>query len=162
MSLTPRQWLNVTARTTVWLVIFLVWLQLQKPAGASLDAARPGRLGALGAILVLGGVALLLWSVVILAGAIPGEARLTGHLIDRGPYRYSRNPLYLAAAAVCLGIYLLYAPMRGVDLVIGVLLGALVQWAVVRLEEPATRRRLGSAFETYERRVPRWLPGPWQ
>ena len=74
---------------------------------------------------------MLLWCGVILAGAAAGESGLTGQLIERGPYRYSRNPLYLSAAAVCLGIYLLYAPMRAFDLVIGVVLVTLVHWAVV-------------------------------
>ena len=149
------------ARSAVWVVFLFVWLQLQKPAGVSLAAVRIGALGAVGAVLVLIGVWVLLWSIMTLARSISGHSRLTGALIEGGPYHYSRNPLYLSAAAVCAGIYLLYAPFRLEDIGIAVMLAALVQWAVIRLEEPATSRRLGSAFEEYKQRVPRWLPGPW-
>ena len=142
-------------------MFFLLWLHRQKPAGASLAAVRRDALGAAGAVLVLTGVAGLLWSVMTLARSIAVDTGLTGALIERGPYRYSRNPLYLSAAAVCVGISLLYAPFRLGDIGIAVVLAVLVQWAVVRLEEPATSRRLGSAFEAYKQRVPRWLPGPW-
>jgi protein-S-isoprenylcysteine O-methyltransferase Ste14 len=159
-SLNRAQWQNAAARSAVWVVFFLLWLHLQKPTGASLAAVRRDALGAAGALLVLMGIAGLLWSVMTLARAIAGDARLTGAVIEGGPYHYSRNPLYLSAAAVCAGIYLLYAPFRFGDIGIAVVLVVLVQWAVVRLEEPATSRRLGSAFEDYKRRVPRWLAGP--
>jgi protein-S-isoprenylcysteine O-methyltransferase Ste14 len=34
----------------------------------------------------------------------------------------------------------------------------IVHIVVVRLEEPATRRRFGPDYEDYCRRVPRWIP----
>jgi hypothetical protein len=77
MGLTTRQWQNAAARTAVWAVFFALWVQLQKPAGASLAAVRFDALGAAGAILALGGLAVLLWSVMTLAGSIEGDARLT-------------------------------------------------------------------------------------
>jgi protein-S-isoprenylcysteine O-methyltransferase Ste14 len=161
MGLTTRQWQNAAARTAVWAVFFALWVQLQKPAGASLAAVRFDALGAAGAILALGGLAVLLWSVMTLARGVAVDSRLTETLIDQGPYRYSRNPLYLSGAAVCAGIHLLYAPLRIRDIGSALVLAALVQWAVVRLEEPATYRRFGAAFDAYKQRVPRWLPGPW-
>jgi protein-S-isoprenylcysteine O-methyltransferase Ste14 len=69
-----------------------------------------------------------------------------------------RNPIYLAGAPIFLGIYLLYAEWRRVDVIAALALPLVFHGMVVRLEEPALRKRLGSAYEEYCRRVPRWIP----
>src|SRR5205085_2616744 len=105
--------------------------------------------GAAGAVLMIGGLGLLAWCVMILGASIDSGTGQIGGLIDRGPYRYSRNPLYLAAATVCIGIYLLYAPFQAFDAVKFLVIAALVQFAIVRIEEPATRKRVGPAYDNY-------------
>ena len=66
--------------------------------------------------------------------------------------------MYLAGAPIFLGIYLLYGQWRGADIVAALILPMVFHLLVVRLEEPALRRRLGSAYDEYCRRVPRWIP----
>ena len=72
-----------------------------------------------------------------------------------GPYRHTRNPLYLAALGVYLGvalwvdsaILLLLVPMVAVGLHRGVVLP----------EERYLERKFGSAYTQYRARVRRWL-----
>jgi protein-S-isoprenylcysteine O-methyltransferase Ste14 len=84
---------------------------------------------------------------------IPNRPATT--LVIAGPYRFTRNPMYvgLALLTVALGIFLgtwwptvLLAPAL-----------ALIRVAVIRLEEEYLRRRFGSEYDTYTRQVRRWL-----
>ena len=65
---------------------------------------------------------------------------------------------YLAVAAIFVGVSTLYAPWGVRDLLGAGLVAILIHVFVVRREEPATRRRLGSVYDAYYTRVPRWLP----
>ncbi|MGW1807250.1 methyltransferase family protein [Streptomyces sp. NPDC002078] len=83
-------------------------------------------------------------------------------LVVSGPYRYVRNPIYVAVVAVLLGQGLLLAR----PVVFGYAAGAWVlTWAFVRwYEEPGLVRRFGAEYERYCRAVPAWRPRrtPWQ
>jgi protein-S-isoprenylcysteine O-methyltransferase Ste14 len=77
-------------------------------------------------------------------------------LVISGPYRFVRNPGYLAALAVVAGQGLWFASA-------GVLLYALVVAGifhvfVVAVEEPALHASFGAEYDAYRHRVPRWLP----
>jgi protein-S-isoprenylcysteine O-methyltransferase Ste14 len=73
-----------------------------------------------------------------------------------GPFRYVRNPIYVAGIALLLGVSLLYSPWSAVDLVAPMVLLVFFHLRIVRAEEPALRRRFGPTYEEYCRRVPRW------
>ncbi|MCI3274122.1 methyltransferase family protein [Streptomyces cylindrosporus] len=82
-------------------------------------------------------------------------------LVVTGPYRYVRNPIYLAVAAVLCGQALLLA--RPVVFVYCACVLP-VMWAFVRwYEEPGLVRRFGADYERYRRAVPGWWPRgrPW-
>ena len=71
-----------------------------------------------------------------------------------GPYRLSRNPLYVAATIVFVGICLATAnPVLAGYLAIAVLL----QHFMILAEERVCREKYGIAFESYMKRVPRYL-----
>ncbi len=72
-----------------------------------------------------------------------------------GPYRYTRNPLYLALAGLHAGLGLLLA--NGWLLVTLVPAVAVVRYFVIAREEAYLRRRFGAAYLDYCRRVRRWL-----
>lgn len=77
-------------------------------------------------------------------------------LVQRGLYRWVRNPMYLAYFAIVLGEALLYRSFA--LLAYGAAFALLTHFYVVRFEEPALGRRFGEAYAGYRRRVPRWLP----
>jgi protein-S-isoprenylcysteine O-methyltransferase Ste14 len=149
---------NVLLRALVWLGVFAWWISLKKPAGASVFEVRPGLASGLGLALTLVGLIILTWSAVTLAGGVATGLAAPAELLTRGPYRYVRNPLYLAAGAVLAGLSTLYAPWRFADLVMVAVLAALAHVVVVRVEEPATRNRFGAPYDEYCRLVGRWLP----
>jgi len=86
-------------------------------------------------------------------GLLPGQA--THAMIEEGPYRLSRNPLYVGLLALYLGSALLTATFWGLALFpVAVLL---VLWGAVLPEERFLHRRFGTPYDDYRRRVRRWL-----
>jgi protein-S-isoprenylcysteine O-methyltransferase Ste14 len=117
-----------------------------------------------GVILLAAGVVALLEAFARFAVeglGTPAPVAPTERLVVGGLYRYVRNPMYLAVAAMIVGqalalgqpILLVYAVAFAVTVV------AFVHW----YEEPTLRRQFGEQYETYERAVPAWWPRrePW-
>ncbi|AKJ09029.1 isoprenylcysteine carboxyl methyltransferase [Streptomyces incarnatus] len=86
----------------------------------------------------------------------PAPVAPPARLVVSGPYRYVRNPVYVAVAAVLIGQGLLLAR----PVLFGYAAGAWVlTWAFVRwYEEPGLARRFGAEYEDYRRAVPAWCP----
>jgi protein-S-isoprenylcysteine O-methyltransferase Ste14 len=76
-------------------------------------------------------------------------------LVTSGPFRYSRNPLYLGGLIILLG-HLLFFQSRGLLLYLPVVM-VLFRSIVVFREEPYLRRQFGKAYEKYCGQVPRWF-----
>ncbi len=80
------------------------------------------------------------------------------HLVVRGPFRWVRNPGYIAVVSMIVGQGLLFGSWA--VLVYAACMALLFHFVVVVWEEPALRRTFGAEYEEYRRRVPRWLPRP--
>lgn len=158
--MTPQFWINAALRSVIWLGAAAGLAYFKKPDGASLLAVRTDAIGWLGAGTLLVGLALHAWGTATLARGERLGSAASAPVID-GPFRYVRNPIYLAGITVLLGVSLLYAPWGGADLALLLVLLGYFHVAVVRVEEPELRRRFGSQYEAYSKRVPRWLPG-WE
>jgi protein-S-isoprenylcysteine O-methyltransferase Ste14 len=121
----------------------------------------PGQLpfAAAGWILVVAGAAVLMPAFVRFAVeglGTPAPLAPTERLVVGGPYRFVRNPMYLAVEAVIVGqalvlrrpVLLLYAAA------VALAVGSFVRW----YEEPALHRQFGDEYDAYRVAVPRWLP----
>ena len=79
----------------------------------------------------------------------------SAHFVVGGPYRWTRNPMYLglvlayAGAAVWTGTWLAL-PLLALPIL------HLSRW-VIPMEEGALHSRFGQPYEDYSRRVRRWL-----
>jgi protein-S-isoprenylcysteine O-methyltransferase Ste14 len=97
------------------------------------------------------------WSLMLFArhgtGLLPGEP--TSAIIEEGPYRLSRNPLYVGLLALYLAFALLGPTFWG--LVLFPVAVLLVLWGAIRPEERFLHERFGAAYDDYRRRVRRWL-----
>jgi protein-S-isoprenylcysteine O-methyltransferase Ste14 len=156
--MTPQFGINVALRSIIWLGLALGWAYVKKPDGASFLAVRTDVFGWLGGAALLAGLALHFWGSATLArGELRDDA--AAPVMD-GPFRYVRNPIYLAGITMLLGVGLLYSPYRVVDLVMPLLLLLYFHVALVRFEEPELKRRFGERYSEYCQRVPRWLPIP--
>ncbi len=113
--------------------------------------------------LILAGVVFLLAAFIrfALAGGTPAPPAPTQHLVVDGPYRYVRNPMYLAVAAIILGQALLFGSWWAL-LYLGIALTAVVLF-VKLYEEPTLEETYGEEYREYRRNVRGWWPRlrPW-
>jgi protein-S-isoprenylcysteine O-methyltransferase Ste14 len=86
-------------------------------------------------------------------------ARLVeGHtLIQNGPYRFVRNPIYTGMFGMLLATGL--AAAQWIPLLIATVLFMVGTYIRIRSEERLLREAFGSEFEAYARRVPALIPG---
>lgn len=77
-------------------------------------------------------------------------------LVVVGPYRWVRNPIYLAAITVVLGEALLFASLALVEY--AVVMALVVHLFVTAYEERKLRRSFGDQYLAYTSQVNRWLP----
>lgn len=103
------------------------------------------------------GTVILLWALLTFArnrtAVYPNRpARL---VVCNGPYRFSRNPMYVALTAIAVGIALLADNFWMLLFLPGVLVALTV--FVIRREETYLRNAFGSEYSGYVARVRRWL-----
>jgi|SRR6266487_47511 protein-S-isoprenylcysteine O-methyltransferase Ste14 len=105
---------------------------------------------------LMGGAALAGWFVGTMRAAhTPVDVRRAPtRLVMDGPFRFTRNPGYVALALVYTGVSLLAGGRWPLVLLPGVL--ATVDRGVIQREERYLRRRFGRAYDRYRRRVRRW------
>lgn len=139
------------------------WLLTGWRMRASLPFWQPVRL--IGIPLIVVGCAVLLAAYLRFAVeglGPPAPMAPPRQLVVGGPYRYVRNPIYLALLAVLTGQALvLWQP---------VLVGYAVMLATVAVafvrehEEPTLRRTFGDQYDAYQQAVPGWWPRwrPWR
>jgi len=78
------------------------------------------------------------------------------HLVVGGPFRWVRNPGYVAVVSMIVGQGLFFASPA--VLVYGGAVALAFHLFVVLYEEPTLRRTFGAEFDDYCRQVPRWIP----
>lgn len=115
------------------------------------------------AVAIAGGVLVLLDAFVRFARAdgTPAPLAPTAHLVVVGPYRYVRNPMYLAVLTIIAGQALL-SRSAGALVYGGVVLLAVVLF-VRGYEEPTLALEYRAEYREYRRNVRGWLPRlrPW-
>lgn len=112
---------------------------------------------ALGAPLVVVAIVLFAYSVAkFRAAGTPVPARKPTTVIVRtGPYRFSRNPIYLAFSLFQLGIAIWVNSVWLLATLAGAV--ALIHSIVIRREEKYLERRFGAEYLDYKAAVRRWL-----
>ena len=116
---------------------------------------RPGRANLSGLFPLAAGAAVLGWAVAQhYASAEEGWGVEPGYLLTDGPYRHSRNPMYVGGAAIWGGWAVLFgsAPVAAGLAVLTGVYRAGVAW-----EERTLERRWGDEWRVYAARTPRWL-----
>jgi protein-S-isoprenylcysteine O-methyltransferase Ste14 len=108
---------------------------------------------------IVAGAALYLWcawNFAAVGHGTPGPWDAPRRVVAHGPYRWVRNPIYLAALLVVLGEAGLFGSLR--LLAYAGVLAVCFHLFVTGYEESALRRRFGPAYLAYRHTVPRWLP----
>lgn len=91
-----------------------------------------------------------------LGGGGPGIAVPPDRIVEAGPYRWVRNPMYLGHLIYLAGVALALQSWLG-----GAVLVFHMAWFHRRVREDEARlgARFGAEYLDYCRRVPRWIPG---
>jgi len=112
---------------------------------------------AVGLALVIAGVALHGWARRTLGPMWSGvvQVRAQHVLVERGPYRLVRHPIYSAGLLLAAGTFLAHPSVATACLAGGFSVGVLVK---ARLEERALRSVLGRDYDAYAARVPAFVP----
>lgn len=112
------------------------------------------------------GVPLLLWGFLQYrivrsyrgrqGGGGPGLDLPPEHLVGDGPYRYTRNPMYLGHLIFLAGLALTFRSWFALLILIATMI-----WfhRRVRRDEKHLLQQFGAAYEDYCRRTKRWIPG---
>ena len=89
-------------------------------------------------------------------GGGPGLEVPPQHLVSDGPYRYTRNPMYLGHLIFMAGLALTFWSW----LALAILLANLIWFHLrVRGDEQRLQQHFGAPYADYCRRVKRWIPG---
>jgi protein-S-isoprenylcysteine O-methyltransferase Ste14 len=112
----------------------------------------------LGAVLILGGWAVLLWCArefALRGRGTPGPWDAPRQLVISGLYRFTRNPMYVAVLTAILG-QALWFHSRAVAWY-ALVMAIVFQLMVVLYEEPTLERAFGRQYTEYRGRVRRWF-----
>ena len=153
-------WLSLALRNLVFTVVvpgagggYVPWLILRRhgpwPTPVAWYAAG---VIAVGVLLYLACV----WVFATEGRGTPGLWDSPRRIVAVGPYRWVRNPIYLAALLIVSGQAWLFF---SADLLIyAAVLAAAFHLFVTCYEEPRLRARFGEPYEAYRRTVRRWIP----
>ena len=81
--------------------------------------------------------------------------RPTISIVDTGPYRFTRNPIYLGMMLALVGLAIAFDSLW--PLVTLVPFALVIRYGVVAREEAYLERRFGEVYRGYGARVRRWL-----
>jgi protein-S-isoprenylcysteine O-methyltransferase Ste14 len=128
-----------------------VWPPPARPAGIILAGQ------VVGAVLLTLGMALAIWSLTLFRRArtttIPGQ--VSSQLVTVGPYRFSRNPMYVALSLAYLGEAGLLAQIWPVLLL--PLTVAYLHRHIIPVEETLLLKQFGERYASYCATVRRWI-----
>jgi protein-S-isoprenylcysteine O-methyltransferase Ste14 len=102
-------------------------------------------------------LALLAWAIATItrAGSNVPTNRPTTTIVETGPYRFTRNPIYLS---MMLGLIGLAIALNSLWLLLTLIPFALViRYGVIAREEAYLERKFGDVYSRYRARVRRWL-----
>ena len=112
----------------------------------------------LGIVAILAGFALAFSAATLFrrrGTAIKPTSETNKLLVIDGPYRFTRNPMYLGLTVFTLGIALCVGslPMFAVP----IMLFLTATFVHIPFEEAKMRRQFGATFDSYTQRVRRWI-----
>jgi protein-S-isoprenylcysteine O-methyltransferase Ste14 len=113
--------------------------------------------GWLGAIVFALALALLAWAIVTItwAGSNVPTDRPTTTIVDSGPYRLTRNPIYLGMLLGLIGLAIAFNSLWLLLMLVPFAL--VIRYGVVAREEAYLERKFGDVYRRYRARVRRWL-----
>ena len=112
---------------------------------------------AIGPVVVAVAFGFFLWAVFTLVsgGASIPPSKPTDAIVVRGPFRFSRNPIYLAMVLLQVGVGIWINSLWFI--VLAAVSAWLLWWGVISREERYLERKFGNEYLLYKNKVRRWL-----
>ena len=113
--------------------------------------------GWLGAMVFVLALALFAWAIVTItrAGSNVPTNRPTTTIVESGPYRFTRNPIYLGMFLSLIGLAIAFDNLWLLMMLVPFAL--IIRYGVVAREEAYLERKFGDVYRGYRSRVRRWL-----
>jgi len=89
------------------------------------------------------------------AGTHVDPAQPATALVTQGPFRVTRNPLYLSLTLLYAGIALMVNSLWAIVLLPGALI--VIRYGVINREERYLERKFGEQYLSYKAKVRRWI-----
>ena len=113
--------------------------------------------GWLGAMVFVLALALVAWAIVTItwAGSNVPTNLPTTTIVESGPYRFTRNPIYLSMFLGLIGLAIAFDNLWLVMMLVPFAL--VIRFGVVAREEAYLELKFGGDYRGYRSRVRRWL-----
>ena len=113
--------------------------------------------GGLGILVFVVALALATWAIVTMtkAGSNVPTNRPTTTIVESGPYRFTRNPIYLGMFGGLIGLAIAFDTLWLLLMLVPFAL--VIRYGVVAREEAYLERKFGDLYRGYRLRVRRWL-----
>jgi protein-S-isoprenylcysteine O-methyltransferase Ste14 len=110
-----------------------------------------------GIVLLVGGLSLAAWSLIIFQSihTTTSPVETSSKLVTWGPYRFSRNPMYVSLTIIYLGEAGVLVQVWPLPLLLLTLI--YVQLIVIPYEERQLQNSFGDSYKQYCARVRRWF-----
>jgi len=148
---------NVIVRPPIaWALAVLVGLTLQWVVSLPFMPA-PVPAGWIGGIVFVLALALFAWAIATMtrAGSNVPTNLPTTTIVETGPYRFTRNPIYLGMFLGLVGLAIAFDNLWLLAMLVPFTLA--IRYGVVAREEAYLERKFGDAYRQYRARVRRWL-----
>jgi protein-S-isoprenylcysteine O-methyltransferase Ste14 len=101
-------------------------------------------------------ISVFFWAVITMRreGASIPTGEPTNSLVARGPFKFSRNPIYLSMVCLLLSIGVWANSIWFIGIAASMVV--LLNWGVISREELYLVRKFGEEYVTYKQRVRRW------
>ena len=128
------------------------------PIGIGISAHRPMRYVPLAATVLALGTLLLL--ACVREFYVTGRGTLAPwspprYLVTSGPYRWSRNPMYIGVVTILVGWWVLWDSRT--LLIYALAVACVFYLRVLVIEEPWAARHFGAEWKAYRAKAPRWI-----
>jgi len=148
---------NVIVRPPIaWALAVLVGLTLQWVVSLPfMPASVPA--GWIGGIVFVLALALFAWAIATMtrAGSNVPTNLPTTTIVETGPYRFTRNPIYLGMFLGLVGLAIAFDNLWLLAMLVPFTLA--IRYGVVAREEAYLERKFGDAYRQYRARVRRWV-----
>ena len=100
---------------------------------------------------------LFAWAIATItrAGSNVPSTLPTTTIVDTGPYRFTRNPIYLAMVLGLIGLAIAFNSLWLLLMLVPFAL--VIRYGVIAREEAYLERKFGDVYRSYRARVRRWL-----